>query len=192
MDSGPSSKTLHELTETAIRSKGTVEYLKDLDRYKAEKPYTLGFDIELEDESERTNLECEKRDIVIHDLREKWREVNINDHGFELQPLPADVVDTYFADIEPLAEIEGAALVLRKRFKTEHVIVFDHRVCLVLLSCHQFGPSTNIECFALQYRKEQRQSEGEWYTNKEQPAYSLLVNNPHAGSFATAAFDTGH
>jgi hypothetical protein len=94
-----------------------VEYLKSLDKYRVEKPYSLGFDVELKDESERTNLECEERDIIIHNLREKLQEVNIKGHGFELHPIPADVMDRYFADSQPSTRLKEQLLCPRRDSK---------------------------------------------------------------------------
>jgi hypothetical protein len=51
--------SLQILQQILCQHQATLEHLQDPDIYKIEKPYILGYDIALDDETKRSNLEFE-------------------------------------------------------------------------------------------------------------------------------------
>jgi len=105
-----------------------VDYLRDAEKYATEKPYILAFDIEIEKEEQRTNLEYERKTIQTYDLRNSSNIPLIESDGFELLPISGNDMARYFSASSSEQELLGVAKLLRERFSTEFVFCYDHAV----------------------------------------------------------------
>ncbi|OKO93440.1 hypothetical protein PENSUB_12503 [Penicillium subrubescens] len=103
-----------------------IEYLKPLAKYNREKPYLLGLDIPLADESGRSNLEFESITLKAADARIVRDRLSVECHGFELLTLPPEVMARHFDHNDKRLEMEGVHAILANKFKTDKVIVYDH------------------------------------------------------------------
>jgi hypothetical protein len=119
------TKSLQELMHSAPQGRATLQYLRNLDKYKYEKPYYLSWDIPLNDKSLRTNQETETRTVGIHDLRSLVPMLRLESHGFELITLSKEYMHEFFEKYEALSLSEGITRLLQRRFDTEHVYCYD-------------------------------------------------------------------
>lgn len=118
---------LHNLR--MIPGEAVVSYLKPLDRYELEKPYILGYEIPLKDETVRNNLEFEEKRVPIYDVRCIRNTLSVDQNGFELLSIPQAELDRYFSSSASSENLEGVACLLRSHFATEHIFCYDHAVC---------------------------------------------------------------
>lgn len=123
-----SGQDLQALTRAQIKTKATLDYLKDLDRYRSEKPYTLALDIQLEDEKLRTNLEYELRTVELYNLRGFEDDVSLELHGFELKTIPPHMMEKYFHNTKEDSDLEGVIQLFKEKFQTNNVFVYDRAV----------------------------------------------------------------
>ncbi|KAL6830014.1 hypothetical protein V8C40DRAFT_263823 [Trichoderma camerunense] len=134
-----------------------VEYVKPLPKYTAEKPYILGLDIALSDESIRTNLEFEQKQLNVSDARSVRDELSVEAQGFELLTIPSEIMALHFNDIDSRNETKGVQSLLSQRFKTDKVYLYDHA-----------------------YRKEESKAKEAEYSFSNRPGHAIIVRNPHA------------
>ncbi|KAI1271206.1 hypothetical protein F5Y07DRAFT_404630 [Xylaria sp. FL0933] len=135
-----------------------LQYLKRLGKYEEEKPYLIGYDVPLEDENERSNLEFDNVTVPIYDVRPKLENLRVDWNGFEVIRIPSELMKSYFDIRDINSELEGVKCILEKHFKTDKVIIYDHT-----------------------YRKEEDQSTESLYTFQDRPNHSLVIRHPHAG-----------
>ena len=110
------------------KARATLNYLKDPDKFKCEKPYTLSLDISLGNEGLRTNLEYETRSVEPKGLRGSESDLSLEAHGFELIRIPSSVMAEWFGSSEPNADSQGVVELLKARFRTEHIFLYDRGV----------------------------------------------------------------
>ena len=117
------------------KARATLSYLKDLDKFKREKPFTLSLDIALDNEGLRTNLDYEPRSVELTNLRGSESDLFLEAHGFELIQIPASVMAECFESSEPHADSQGVVELLKRRFGTEHVFLYDRGVNMPFAYC---------------------------------------------------------
>jgi hypothetical protein len=117
-------KTRHLLKDYGVN----IEYVKPLAKYATEKPYILGLDIALPDESSRTNLEYERRQLNASDARSVRAGLSVETCGFELITIPSEIMALHFHGLDPKNETEGVRSLLSQRFNTDRVYLYDHAV----------------------------------------------------------------
>lgn len=105
-----------------------IDYLKDLTKYKREKPYILALDITVANEAQRTNLEFETHNMKIYDLRLDSEAPSFDSRGFELLQLRDEDMKCFFGSPDRQRELLGVTEILRRRFTTDHVFCYDHAV----------------------------------------------------------------
>ncbi len=119
---------LEQLRQALREYEVSIEYVKPLQRYMIEKPYTLGFDIALDKESSRTNLEFERLQLMAGDARDVRAKLSVETHGFEFMTIPPGCMANHFAHLGVSNEVEGVRSLLSQRFNTDKVIIYDHAV----------------------------------------------------------------
>lgn len=122
------TSSLKNLGQGAPEMVVELSYIADNPIYDTEKPYTIDFDVPLEDERHRTNLAFKAEKVRVKDLRAQRSQIDIDCHGFELIDVPTDLLSGRFATMGQIDEMSGVATLLKNRFSTEHVYCFTQRV----------------------------------------------------------------
>jgi hypothetical protein len=130
--------SMHSCSNDEYCDDALLDYLKDAEVYKREKPYILAFDIPLENEEKRNNLKHESRKVRLRDLRECNTQVSVQSHGFELLRISERGMHEFFSGHSRDEEIIGVTVLLRERFATQKVFCYDHAVGFSLGSGNVF------------------------------------------------------
>lgn len=109
--------------------RASLQYIKDLDIYKHEKPYMIA-DIEHIPKHQRSNIKLEKRQVSIEDIRGQEGKFTIERNSFEFvkhgHPVPYDdetSLESYVA---------ATSALVQERFMADRVICYDSLVSSVL------------------------------------------------------------
>lgn len=105
-----------EISQTPVQV--NFSYLADLEKYRVEKPYAIEFEIALESEEHRTNVEFEAKTLPLASIRGIEHKISIEEHGFEVLRVPRSIEDMYFAKNEQLRDMDGVVKLMKERFNT--------------------------------------------------------------------------
>ncbi|KAI1317384.1 hypothetical protein F5Y16DRAFT_419645 [Xylariaceae sp. FL0255] len=146
--------------------KARLEYLRRLPQYQYEKPYTIGYDIPLVIESSRSNLDFEEHWFDVSDVRQCLDTLSLERDGFEVVSLSERLMSTHFMSDDKLMESRGVQSVLKDRFLSELVVVYDHV-----------------------RRREVSREEENSFNQVNKPKRSIVVRNPHADQTAESGLN---
>ncbi|EHK49527.1 hypothetical protein TRIATDRAFT_92576 [Trichoderma atroviride IMI 206040] len=121
-------QSLYEIGKNSPEEHVSLAYLADIPKYDLEKPYAIEFDIPLENESFRSNLEFESSIVSIRDLRLRKEKIRLEEHGFEVVDTASSFEHDYFRSEAPICEMQDVESLLKERFETEQVFCFTQRL----------------------------------------------------------------
>jgi len=118
-------------TKSYFPLSASVEFIKDIDLYKEEKPYTYitqdpdtGFDADI------TNIQTEwVQDVAMHDIRSYTNELSFDTNGFKYFTHDT-LLGTRFEEEEFNEDVREMTVFIEKQLQGEKAIKFDFRVCV--------------------------------------------------------------
>lgn len=115
---------------SASRSQIDVNFLKDLAKYDASKPYHVSGFLPEDLEILRTNIEYQTlHHLPLFNLRGHEHNLSIDKHGFEIIQVPADVTTLDVRGTQKQEYIEELTEIVRERLYAPFALCYDSRVC---------------------------------------------------------------
>jgi hypothetical protein len=105
-----------------------IDYIKALPKYTIEKPYILGLDIALSNESSRTNLECGSRRLKASDARDARAEMSVEAQGFEILTIPPETMNDHFGHIDAKRRLRASGSYCPRGSRQTKLLIYDHAV----------------------------------------------------------------
>ncbi|KAI1079848.1 hypothetical protein F5B20DRAFT_590399 [Whalleya microplaca] len=104
-------------------------YIKDLPKWKHEKPYYISGPLPEDQEHLRGNIDCVPHETTLYDLRGREDEIKMEKHGFELVKKPSAIPLSLDNDSEDRTSeyLEETAAWLEKRLGAEKVLAYAFR-----------------------------------------------------------------
>ncbi|KAF2117052.1 hypothetical protein BDV96DRAFT_644487 [Lophiotrema nucula] len=144
--------TLAELSKSLPHTFATVQYMKNDEKYKTEKPYYIGYTVPLADESQRSNHEYDSCQIRLHDVRAVKDQLGVKRNAFEMLTIPPSLMDQYFFDDDnKLSHASGAVETLKSIYSTD--LVF----CQTIPMAHKNKLPSIPPAFSMKSRPKQRE-----------------------------------
>lgn len=104
----------------------TLSYLRDIEKYRTEKPFNLSFS--KYHDGIVTNVEQEDRLVEVHDVRGKESDFTCTSHSFSYRTFPTKYpIDG--TEAQTFQHLEEAQQFLKQEFDAVEVICYDIRVC---------------------------------------------------------------
>lgn len=125
------------------------EYLADIPLYITEKPYVIE-QAEGVSDVDSTNVQSAYYDQSgnLHDLRGREKDFSIESHSFCFEQHHTDL-DLVYEEESMIPYAEEVNQLLKDKFKTEHVICYDLRVCIAISHSLILSIKTYAENFAV-------------------------------------------
>jgi hypothetical protein len=118
---------------SAIQSRIDLNFLRDLSEYNEVKPYHISGIIPADHESFRTNMQFEKRQVPLYNLRGQEHKLSIEKHGFEVITVPKDISHLDIKGSQKQEYINYMTEMVKRRLGATLVLCHDCRVCCLVL-----------------------------------------------------------
>ena len=120
---------LDTITRNQSKMQGTFYYLKDIPKYKSQKPYYYASELLPEQEKFRSNIERAPYAGTITDVRGCEDLISLDFHGFTVSKLPSQVSNTNLKDEQACEKFLLAVAEWMKEFMdAELVLCYEYRV----------------------------------------------------------------
>lgn len=105
-----------------------LRFLKELDEYAETKPYYISGSLSTSANIPHTNIQYQMvQHVPLVNLRGQENLLSVDKHGFEIMPVPKDIVGLDIKDIDKDKYIRRMAAALKDHLDASFVLCYDYR-----------------------------------------------------------------